>query len=104
MLRVLVGSLPAEDAAALVNKGDHNDITPVFLAVQRWGRRARGAGGVGSLLRVRLLALGLPRRRVRAAACSRGRVADARRLSDPRRRNGPLTVGLSQGRGGAGGL
>ncbi|GBF93117.1 hypothetical protein Rsub_05846 [Raphidocelis subcapitata] len=35
MLRVLLGGLPAGDAAALVNQGDHNDITPVFLAVQR---------------------------------------------------------------------
>ena len=35
MLGVLLAGLGEADVSALVNQGDHNDITPVFLAVQR---------------------------------------------------------------------
>lgn len=39
MLRVLLAALCEADVSALVDLGDHNDITPVFLAVQRWVER-----------------------------------------------------------------
>ncbi|KIY98905.1 hypothetical protein MNEG_9058 [Monoraphidium neglectum] len=35
MLATLLGGLCEADVTALVNQGDHNDITPVFLAIQR---------------------------------------------------------------------
>lgn len=35
MLEILLGGLAEDDVTQLVNQGDHNDITPVFLAIQR---------------------------------------------------------------------
>jgi hypothetical protein len=48
MLRVLLGGLPESDVTALVNLGDHNDITPVFLAIQRWVGGAAAVVGAGA--------------------------------------------------------
>ncbi|KAI8467738.1 MAG: ankyrin repeat-containing domain protein [Monoraphidium minutum] len=35
MLSLLLQGRRADDVSALLNQGDHNDITPVFLAIQR---------------------------------------------------------------------